>query len=112
VVQNGRLANGDLAVLGYSPDGKVISSLGQSSASGGLSNPAGVAIDTDGNAFVTVPDYGWVCQFRTAGSFRAEFGLDGRGALRFPLGIAVDAQGRIFVADSGNSRIVHFGVAL
>jgi hypothetical protein len=23
----------------------------------------------------------------------------------------VDAQGQIFVADSGNSRIVHFGVA-
>ncbi|WP_370945066.1 NHL repeat-containing protein [Amycolatopsis sp. cg5] len=112
VTQNGRLANGDVAVVRYSRDGKVISSLGygQSSEFGGLSNPAGIAIDTGGNAFVTQPDFGWVSQFRTAGPFRAEFGLDGQGALRFPQGIAVDAQGRIFVADTGNSRVVHFGV--
>jgi hypothetical protein len=64
LVQNGRLGNRDAAVLRCSPDGTVISSLGygQSSAFGGLSNPAGVAIDTAGNAVVTVPDYGWVCQ--------------------------------------------------
>ncbi|MEV4598801.1 NHL repeat-containing protein [Amycolatopsis sp. NPDC049253] len=111
IVQNGRAASGSVAVVHYSGDGKVIGSLGggRNSEFGGLSNSAGVALNTQGDAYVTVPDYGWVAQFRTTGSYRAEFGADGPGTLSFPLGVAVDAQGRIFVADTGNDRIVHFG---
>jgi sugar lactone lactonase YvrE len=113
VVQNGRTASGNVAVVRYSPAGSVLGTIGygQSSEFGGLSNPAGVAVDKAGNAFVTVPDYGWVAQFRTAGPFRAEFGFDGHGTLSFPLGIAVDGQGAIVVADTGNSRIVLFGAS-
>jgi len=112
IVQNGRATNGDVAVVRYSADGKAIGSIGyeQSSRFGGLSNPADVAVTASGDAYVTVPDYGWVAQFRTAGPYRAEFGLDGPGTLSFPLGVDVDAAGRIWVADTGNNRIVHFGV--
>ncbi|MEC3979950.1 NHL repeat-containing protein [Amycolatopsis sp. H20-H5] len=113
VAQNGRAASGSVAVVRYSAEGKVIGSIGygQSSEFGGLSNPSDVAVNSTGDAYITVPDYCWVAQFRTAGPYRAEFGLDGKGTLSFPLGVAVDAQNRVFVADTGNNRIVHFGVS-
>lgn len=111
VVQNGIRDSGRTAVIQYSAAGTVARSIGygQSSKFGGLSNPSDVAVDTAGNAYVTVPDYGWVAQFRTVGPFRAQFGAEGQGALRFAQGVALDRQGRIFVADTGNSRIVQFG---
>ncbi|GAA4537626.1 NHL repeat-containing protein [Amycolatopsis samaneae] len=113
VVHNGRAASGNVAVVRYSAEGKAIASIGygQHSTFGGLSNPADVAVNAGGDAYVVVPDYGWVAQFRVTGPYRAEFGTDGPGALRFPLGVAVDPAGRIFVADTGNHRIVHFGAS-
>ncbi|MFI5608301.1 NHL repeat-containing protein [Amycolatopsis sp. NPDC051903] len=114
IVHSGRSASGKVAVVHYDADGKVLGSIGgdRRSESGGLANPAGVALNAGGDAFVTVPDHGWVAQFRTTGPYRTEFGTAGPGALSFPLGIAVDAQGRIFVADTGNDRVVHFGVGV
>lgn len=114
IVHNGRAASGHVAVVHYDADGKALGSIGdgRNSELGGPANPAGVALNAGGDAFVTLPGHGWVAQFRTTGPYRTEFGTDGPGALSLPLGVAVDAQGRIFVADTGNDRVVHFGVGV
>ncbi|WP_020673725.1 NHL repeat-containing protein [Amycolatopsis nigrescens] len=112
VVQNGIRDSGRNGIVRYSPAGEPTTTVGygQYSRFGGLSNPAQVALDPAGRLYVTVPDYGWVAQFRTGGPFLNEFGTEGRGLLRFPIGVALDARGRVFVADTGNDRIVQFGV--
>lgn len=111
-VQNGTADSGDVAVVHYAADGSVIGSIGagQSTKLGGLSNPSHVATSAAGNAYVTVPDLGWVTWFRTTGAYRADFGFDGAGTLRSPLGVAVAGE-RIFVSDTGNDRIVEFGAS-
>ncbi|MFD9893213.1 hypothetical protein ACFWY9_28035 [Amycolatopsis sp. NPDC059027] len=107
VVHNGRAASGNVAVVRYSAAGKAVASIG---ASGGLATPADVAVNAGDDAYVVMPGYGGVAQFRAASRCRADFGTDGPGALSSPLGVAVDTAGQIFVADAGNHRIVHFGV--
>lgn len=111
VAQNGTAANGDDAVVGYSPAGTVKTSLGagQNSKYGGMSNPAAVAVDAKGRILVSQQDYGFVQIFRATGPFLAQFGdTTDRGMLRFPQALAVAANGDIFVADPGNDRVAIF----
>ncbi|WP_328612786.1 NHL repeat-containing protein [Amycolatopsis sp. NBC_00355] len=101
IVHNGHPADGDVAVVRYNADGRVIGSL-----ECGGSLLAGVAVTGSGDVYVTAPDHGRVTRFRTTGPCRAEFGSDALGA---PLGVAVDAAGGIWIADAGHHRVVCFG---
>jgi uncharacterized protein (TIGR03437 family) len=76
--------------------------------------PAGVAVDTEGNLYVSsgsrvrkVSPNGKIAAF--AGGTTAGYGGDGGAAtsarLTEPHGLAVDSAGNVYVADSGNSRI-------
>lgn len=68
---------------------------------GDFSNPTGVAVDKDGNLYVTDTMNYRVEIFDADGGFISEFGrhCDGPGCFAHPKGIAVDSDSHIWVAD-------------
>jgi len=107
-----------------SPDGMVTtfagrradsSNRGVDSSSARFDNPAGVAVDTNGNVYVSdwandiirkIDSYGKVENI--AGSTGGPGAKDGTGSsasFYLPWGIAVDMAGNIYVADSYNNMI-------
>lgn len=82
-----------------------------------LSRPYGIAVDREGNIFITDSDSHLLRLFersrkvtrRIVGNGTASFAGDGGpaelAALSFPFGVALNAQGTIFVADTFNHRI-------
>jgi DNA-binding beta-propeller fold protein YncE len=73
-----------------------------------IGNPLGVAIDKDGNVYVTQANQ--IQKFNRNGQL-VEWpkGGFGDGQFKFPTGIAVDSErGYVYVADSGNNRIQQF----
>ncbi len=76
-------------------------------SSGNFSLPTNVAVDKDGNVFVTDTLNNRVEIFDADGVFVSEFGSagDGPGHFARPKGIAVDSDGHIWVADEVQSRV-------
>lgn len=82
-----------------------------------LSRPHAIAMDRDGNLFVTDSDSHLIRRWdrkkkiitRLAGSGRAEFGGDGgdplNGSLNYPFGVVVDGAGNVYIADTFNHRV-------
>jgi DNA-binding beta-propeller fold protein YncE len=68
---------------------------------GDFAAPTGVALDADGNVYVTDTLNNRVEIFDADGEFISQFGqhCDGPGCLAHPKGIAVDGDGHIWVAD-------------
>ena len=77
---------------------------------GNFALPEGVAVDGDGNVFVTDTFYNRVEMFDADGGFIRTFGKNGDGAGDFerPKGIAVDCDGHIWVADAAQDRVKVF----
>jgi sugar lactone lactonase YvrE len=77
---------------------------------GDFSLPTHVAVDKEGNVFVTDTLNNRVEIFDADGTFISEFGKPGDGPGRFarPKGIAVDCDGHIWVADEIQSRVQVF----
>jgi tripartite motif-containing protein 71 len=77
---------------------------------GQLRSPWGIAVDHNGDVYVTDTGNHRVQKFDREGNFITQWGGfgNGEGQFNFPYGIAVDAKGSVFVADSGNSRIQQF----
>lgn len=77
---------------------------------GDFGAPQGVALDADGNLYVTDTLNNRVEIFDADGNFISEFGKhgDGPGYFARPKGIAVDADGHIWVADQMNDRLQVF----
>ncbi|MGA9587826.1 MAG: 6-bladed beta-propeller [Terracidiphilus sp.] len=77
---------------------------------GDFGAPQGVAVDGDGNVYVTDTLNNRVEIFDADGSFVSEFGKhgDGPGYLARPKGIAVDSDGHIWVADQMEDRLQVF----
>ncbi len=85
--------------------------------SSSLSRPSGIAVDVEGNLFITDSDNHLIRRWdrttgrldRLAGLGIANFGGDGGSALEasmnYPFGIAVGRDGRLFIADTFNHRI-------
>lgn len=73
-------------------------------------SPIGVAIDEQGNIFVTDYSNSRVCKFDSNGQFLNTWGSKGLADGQFtrPTGIAIDQQGSIYVADSGNNSVQKF----
>ena len=103
-------------VTKFSPDGKVLMTLGKAGESGkGLDvfdQPTSVAIAPNGDIFISeghAPSFGnsRIMKFDKNGKFVATFGHlgSGDGEFKGPHVLAFDSQGRLFVADRSNSRV-------
>jgi len=79
-------------------------------APGTFSLPSGVAVDGDGNVYVTDTFNDRVEIFDAEGNFISMFGKNGDGPKDFerPKGIAVDGDGHIWVADAAQDRVKVF----
>jgi streptogramin lyase len=106
-------------VFKFSPDGKVLLTLGKAglAAEGPdtFSGPADVVVARNGDIFVADghianTTVGRVVKFSKTGTFVKAWGKRGKGPGEFdtPHAIAMDSQGRLFVADRGNNRIQIF----
>ena len=77
---------------------------------GDFGAPSNVALDKDGNVYVTDTMNNRVEIFDADGNFLSQFGKhgDGPGYLARPKGIAVDCDGHIWIADSYQDRVQVF----
>jgi sugar lactone lactonase YvrE len=77
---------------------------------GDFAAPQGVAVDKDGNVYVTDTLNDRVEIFDADGSFISTFGKagDGPGSFARPKGIAIDSDGHIWVADEMQDRLQVF----
>jgi len=77
---------------------------------GDFSLPTNVAVDSEGNVYVTDTVNNRVESFDADGAFISEFGTagDGPGHFARPKGIIVDSDGHIWVADEIQSRVQVF----
>ncbi len=77
---------------------------------GDFSKPTNVAVDKDGNLYVTDTLNDRVEEFDADGQFIRTFGKNGDGPGDFtrPKGIAIDCDGHVWVADAGLNRLQVF----
>ncbi len=77
---------------------------------GDFAKPTGVAVDQDGNLYVTDMLNARIEIFDADGGFIRAFGKrgDGPGYFAMPKGVAVDCDGHIWVTDSMQSRVQLF----
>ncbi|QTH40678.1 S-layer homology domain-containing protein [Cohnella sp. LGH] len=79
--------------------------------SGGMDEPADVAVDDDGNIYVADSGEGQVLKYDTNGLLLAEWKqADPNSEVDFgaPAGVAVSVTGSVYVADSTNARVYSF----
>jgi len=105
-------------VFKFSPDGKLLMTLGKAGVPGEgpdmFNQPTDVVVAPNGDIFISdghPPDSnGRVVKFSKDGKFIKAWGKHGSGPGEFitPHSITMDSRGRIFVADRGNSRIQIF----
>jgi sugar lactone lactonase YvrE len=78
--------------------------------SGQLERPQGVAVDAQGNVWVTDRVNHRVVAYDKTGAFLRQFGTQGTtdGQIKEPRGIAIGLNGNIWVAEAGNKRVQQF----
>ncbi|RUA32520.1 MAG: 6-bladed beta-propeller, partial [Chloroflexi bacterium] len=74
------------------------------------SQPQGLAIDSDGNVYVSEYGNDRIQVFGRQGRFLRKWGREGNGDGEFsqPQGLAIDSDGDVYVSDQGNHRILVF----
>jgi sugar lactone lactonase YvrE len=105
-------------VFKFSPEGKVLMTLGKAGVSGSgpdrFDQPTDVVVAPNGDIFVTDSHRNGtnnrVVRFTSTGRFVKEWGRKGTGReeLSEPHTIAMDSRGRLFVGDRENNRIQVF----
>jgi len=112
-------------VIKFSPDGKVLMTLGTAGVAGNppeaLTEPNDVVTAPNGDIFVAEGHAGQntnappdtvarISKFTRDGKFIKSWGKlgSGPGEFRTPHSLAIDARGRLFVADRGNVRLQLF----
>jgi sugar lactone lactonase YvrE len=105
-------------VLKFSPDGKVLLTLGKAGVAGDapdtFNKPSDVAVAPNGDIFVADGHGGdtnaRIVKFTKDGKFIKTWGKKGSapGEFNGPHSLAFDSKGRLFVADRGNNRIQIF----
>src|SRR5262249_18800297 len=84
---------------------------GDPTAAGFFNGPAGVAVDQQGNVFVSELLNHRIQKLSPTGQAVAQWGTygDAPGQFRDPTGLAFDGSGNLFVADRTNNRIQKLG---
>ncbi len=105
-------------VFKFSPDGRVLMTLGTAGVSGSGPNlfdqPCDVVVAPNGDIFIADSHRNGknnrIVKFTKGGRFVKEWGLKGAGRGEFsePHTIAIDSRGRLFVGDRENNRIQIF----
>jgi DNA-binding beta-propeller fold protein YncE len=105
-------------VFKFSPDGKILMTLGKAGVAGTgpdtFNGPSDVVIAPNGDIFVADGHGGdtneRIVKFSKDGKFVKAWGKQGSGPGEFdsPHSIAMDSKGRLFVADRSNNRIQIF----
>ena len=106
-------------VLKFSPEGRLLLTLGKAGVSGEgpdvFNQPSDVAVAPGGDVFVADGhdernSNARIVKFSKDGKFLKTWGKHGQGPGEFevPHGLAFDSRGRLFVADRGNNRIQIF----
>ncbi|MFI5007010.1 MAG: peptidyl-alpha-hydroxyglycine alpha-amidating lyase family protein [Solirubrobacterales bacterium] len=105
-------------VFKFSPEGKVLLTLGKAGVTGAgpdtFNQPSDVAVGANGDIFVAdghdEDSNARIVKFTKDGKFIKASGKRGSAAGEFdtPHGLAFDSKGRLFVADRGNNRIQIF----
>jgi DNA-binding beta-propeller fold protein YncE len=105
-------------VVKFSPEGKVLMTLGKAGVSGSgpdlFDQPTDVVVAANGDIFVTdshrAGKNNRVVKFSPRGTFIKEWGRKGsaKGEFSEPHTIAIDSRGRLFVGDRENNRIQIF----
>jgi DNA-binding beta-propeller fold protein YncE len=87
----------------------LVSTIG-SYGKGRLSQPDAVAVDYEGNVYVTDVSSNRVEKFASDGTFLTQWGAAGTvsGEFKFPNGVAVDSTGNVYVLDFLNQRVEKF----
>ena len=92
-------------------DGQFLAAWELPEAAGGpFHEPADVAVDAEGNVYVTDHSLARVFRFDADGTVVGSFGGFGvkPGQIVSPWGVAVDAQGNVYVAEYGANRVQIF----
>jgi DNA-binding beta-propeller fold protein YncE len=115
--QSAKDGKGEQAIK-FSPEGKVLMSLGKAGVAGSgpdmFNGPCDVAVAANGDIFVADGHGGdtnaRVVKFSKDGKFIKAWGTKGSGPSQFDTlhRLAMDSKGRLFVADRGNNRIQIF----
>jgi sugar lactone lactonase YvrE len=105
-------------VFEFSPDGKVLRTLGKAGVAGDgpdtFNRPSNVLIAPNGEIFVAdghgPGSNARIVKFSADGKFIKAWGKHGTGPgeFEYPHSMALDSKGRLFVADRGNNRIQIF----
>jgi len=106
-------------VIKFSPDGKVLLTLGKAGVTGDgpdtFNQPTSVAVAKNGDIFVSdghTPTCGSsrIVKFSKDGTFVKAWGHQGAGPgeMMCPHSLAMDSKGRLFVADRNNNRVEIF----
>jgi len=118
-VSDGKAADGKgHTVIKFSPDGKVLMTLGKPGVAGDgpdtFNSPSDVLVAANGTIFVA-DGHGdktnaRIVKLASDGKFIKAWGKQGAGPGEFdvPHGLAMDSLGRLFVADRSNNRIQIF----
>ena len=105
-------------VFKFSPEGKVLMTLGKPGVAGGgnyeFNQPSSVLVAPDGNIFIGDGHGGAsnsrIMKYSASGEFLLSWGSRGSepGQFAVPHDLAMDSGGRIFVGDRGNNRVQIF----
>ena len=105
-------------VFKFSPEGKVLMTLGKAGIAGNgtdtFNMPSDVAVAPNGDIFVADGHGGMsnnrIVKFSKDGKYIKEWGMKGTGPGEFdiPHALAFDSKGRLFVGDRNNNRIQIF----
>jgi len=121
-VTDGQARDGKgMVVIKFSPDGRVLMTLGKPGVAGdgrqtdAFNQPNDVAIAPNGDIFVSeghtsTTGSARIIKFGKSGKFIMQWGKHGTGPGEFevPHALCFDSKGRLFVGDRGNSRVQVF----
>jgi DNA-binding beta-propeller fold protein YncE len=104
-------STGNLRVQKFSPDGKFLMKFGsQGEDPGQFRNPGSIAVDGQGNIYVSDLDLNIVNKYDKTGNYLLSFGNSGGGdaQLQRVAGLVVDSANNLYVLDSNAGAIKKF----